>query len=109
VPIFPETARTLGGNTRTRAQVPKNGVNVHKENISAKLAGQAIMHAPSMSRAVVAAIADEDFGRHGPLSKLENGLTPDAKPGGHALAYVYLRGGSQAVDRRHSRLTPSSP
>ena len=41
-----------------------NPVNVHKQEIAAKLADQPIVDAPCVARAVLAAIADEDLSRH---------------------------------------------
>jgi hypothetical protein len=41
-----------------------NPVNVHKQEIAAKLASQPIVDASCVARAVLAAIADEDLGCH---------------------------------------------
>src|SRR5215472_3981484 len=42
----------------------RDGVDVHEQEVTAELPFQPIMHAARMTRAIVAAIADEDLGRH---------------------------------------------
>src|SRR5262249_7286478 len=42
----------------------RDGVDVHEQEVAAELPFQPIMHSASVARAIVAAITDEDLGRH---------------------------------------------
>src|SRR5262249_894206 len=53
----------------------RDGIDVHEQEVAAELSFQPIVHSASVTRAIVAAIADEDLGRHSACLSSRRNLT----------------------------------